>query len=128
MKTRRKLIIALGAGALAAPYASWAQPQAKVWRIGILLTGSSTSNGHQIAALLKGLEKLGYAEGNNIALLLRFGEGKLDRLPMLAADLAARKVDIIFTSTTPGTRAAKQATSNIPIVFGVNLKSCQPNK
>jgi len=118
VNNRRKLVIALGTSALTAPFASWAQSQTKVWRIGILLTGSSTSSGYQIAAFLNGMEKLGYAEGNNIALLLRFGEGKIDRLPMLAADLVARNVDIIFTSTTPATRAAKQATASIPIVFG----------
>ena len=116
LNTRRKLIIVLGAGVLIAPLGSFAQQQGKVWRIGILLIGSSaTSVG--IDAFIEGLAKLGYVEGNNISLVLRFADGNLDRLPALAADLVEKKVDIIFAPNTASVRAVKQATSNIPIVF-----------
>src|SRR5712691_5956453 len=90
MNNRRKLVIALGAGALAVPLASFAQQQGKVWRIGVLSPNSSaTSSG--IDAFIAGLAKLGYVEGNNVLFILRFASGNLDLLPVLAADLVAKR-------------------------------------
>jgi putative ABC transport system substrate-binding protein len=117
MNNRRKLLVALGAGALTAPFGSLAQPQTKVWRIGVLVSGNSETHAYRIDAFVQGLAKLGYAEGNNISLVLRFADGNLDRLPALAADLVAKKVDIIVSQNSATTRAVKHATSNIPIVF-----------
>jgi putative ABC transport system substrate-binding protein len=117
MNKRRKLVIALGAGALTAPLASFAQQQGKVWRIGVLVFGSSITHGYRIDAFTQGMAKLGYVEGNNVSLLLRFADGNVDRLPALAADLAAKKVDVIVCQNTATSRAAKQATDHIPIVF-----------
>jgi putative ABC transport system substrate-binding protein len=119
MNNRRKLLVALGASAVVYPLPTFAQVQTKVWRIGVLVPGSSASHGHMLDAFVQGLGKLGYVEGNYFSLVLRFAEENLDRLPALAADLVEKKVDIIFTMATPATRAAKQATSNIPIVFSV---------
>src|SRR5437762_8574498 len=116
MNQRRKLIVALGASLLTAPIGSFAQQQGKVWRIGVLSPNSSATSGG-IDAFIAGLAKLGYVEGNNVLFILRFANGNLDLLPGLAADLVAKKVDIIFAPSTPAVRAAKQATSNIPIVF-----------
>ena len=70
----------------------------------------------EIEALLRGLRQLGYEEGKNIALYYQFAEGDYDRLPALASELVTVKVDVIVTHSTPGARAAKQATSTIPIV------------
>ena len=68
-------------------------------------------------AFRQGLRELGYVEGKNISIEYRFAEGKLDRLPALAAELVRLKVDLIITSGPPVTRAAKEATNTIPIVM-----------
>jgi putative ABC transport system substrate-binding protein len=119
VKTRRQLLIALGAGALAAPFASFAQQQTKVWRIGILSVRSRPDSfvGDNYGAFLKGLRELGYVEGKNIIIEWRFAEGKYERLPALAAELVALKVDVLAVVNTTVIRAARQATSTIPIVM-----------
>lgn len=115
MNNRRKLLIALGATALTAPLASFAQQQGKVWRIGVLRTGSPPD--YAVDALIEGLRDLGYVEGENISIELRFAHGDMARLPALAAELVQLKVDVIFPVNTPAVVAAKHATSTIPIVF-----------
>lgn len=120
MNTRRKLIIALGAGALTAPQISFAQKQGKIWRIGFLGSGTATGYARQVDALRLGLSELGYLEGKNIVIEFRWAEDKNDRLPDLAAELVRLNVDVIVTDGTPGTRAAKQATATIPIVMAVS--------
>ena len=116
--TRREfLLIALGAGALAAPLASFAQQQGRVRRIGFLGVSSASGYESRVAALRAGLRDLGYVEGKNIAIEFRWAEGKYERLPQLAAELVRSKVDVIVTYGTPGTLACKQATSTIPIVM-----------
>ena len=117
MNNRRKLIVALGASALLSPLASLAQSQTKAWRIGILASGSSISDSFNIDAFVKGLKKIGYVEGNNIFFMIRFADGYPDRLPALAADLVAKRVDVVLATNTLATRAANRAIKNIPIVF-----------
>src|SRR2546430_3478516 len=112
---RREFITALG-GATALPFAARAQQAAKVYRIGYLGVASHAGYAREIEALLRGLRQLGYEEGKNIALYYQFAEGDYDRLPALASELVTLKVDTIVTHSTPGARAAKQATSTIPIV------------
>ncbi len=68
-------------------------------------------------AFRQGLRELGYVEGKNIVIEWRSAEGKLDRLPALAAELVRLKVDVIVTGGPTATRAAKEATSTIPIVM-----------
>ena len=117
MNNRRKIIIGLGASALTAPFGSFAQQRGKIWRIGFL--GASTADGfaRPIDSLRAGLRDLGYIEGKNIVFEWRFAEGDYKRLPGLAAELARPGMDVIVTYGTPGTQAAKQATTIVPIVM-----------
>src|SRR5713101_4387829 len=98
-----------------APLAAEAQPADKIPRIGFL--GSKVAVPQNHAAFLQGLRDLGYVEGRNVVIEYRDLMGKYDRLPGLAADLVALKVDVIVVTSTPSTLAAKQATKTIPIVF-----------
>jgi putative ABC transport system substrate-binding protein len=91
--------------------------QGKIPRIGYLSTVSLSVNAARIEALLQGLRELGYVEGKNVVIEWRSAEGKLDRLPSLAAELVRLKVDVIVAAAPPPTRAAKKATATIPIVM-----------
>ncbi len=92
-----------------------AQQPAKITRIGYLDAVSLSVNAARVEAFRQGLRKLGYVEGKNIFIEWRSADGKLDRLPALAAELVRLKVDVIVTAGPPPTRAAKEATSTIPI-------------
>src|SRR5215813_4407292 len=94
-----------------------AQQPKKVPRIGYLSATSGPTNAGRFEAFRQGLRELGYVEGKNIFVEWRFAEGKLDRLPALAAELVRLKVDMIVTSGATTTRAAKEATTTVPIVF-----------
>jgi putative tryptophan/tyrosine transport system substrate-binding protein len=97
--------------------AAWAQQSAKIPRIGILELASHAASASQFKALQQGLRELGYIEGKNFILEYRFADGKLDRLPELAADLVSSKVDVIVTRSTGAIRAAMNASKTIPIIF-----------
>jgi len=120
MNKRRKLVFALGAGAFVAPLGSFAQQPVKIARIGWLGSNSAAASATRVDALRAGLRELGYVEGKNLVIEYRWAEDKYDRLPELAAELVGLKVDLIVTHGTPGTRAAKQATTAIPIVMAVS--------
>ncbi len=107
------LIVILALGILVAPLATDAQQLAKIPRIGVL----PTLLPHLKEAFLQRLRELGYVEGQNIAIEYRHEEGRLDRLPDLAAQLVCLKVDVIVTYGAAATRAAKQVTTTIPIVM-----------
>jgi putative ABC transport system substrate-binding protein len=94
-----------------------AQQPGKVPRIGFLSTVSPSTLSSRVDSFRQGLRELGYVEGKNIVIEWRYGDGKLDRLPALAAELVRLKVDVIVTAAPPPTRAAKQATVTIPIVM-----------
>ena len=89
----------------------------KIPRIGYLAATSLSANAIRTEAFRQGLRELGYVEGKNIVIEWRSAEGKLDRLPALAAELVRLKVDVIVTSATTQTPIAKEATSTIPIVM-----------
>src|SRR6266536_4635324 len=112
---RRDFILAAGA-LLAAPLAAQAQQTANVARIGVLSLNRAATP-HAVEAFLQGLRDLGYVEGRNVAIEYRDAGGKPDRLPALAAELIALKVDVIVAPSTPAALASKQATRTVPIVF-----------
>jgi putative ABC transport system substrate-binding protein len=94
-----------------------AQQAGKVPRIGYLGASTPFAGSARIEAFRQGLRELGYVEGKNIVIEQRSAEGKADRLPSLAAELVRLKVDVIVTAGPTDTRAAKRATSTIPIVM-----------
>ena len=115
--TRRTFLCGLTLGTLSAPLAIQAQQAAKVPRIGFLQLNPA-ANPHLREAFLQGLRDLGYVEGRNVVIEYRSAEGKAERLPALAAELVALKVDVIVSGGgTPTALAAKQATRTLPIVF-----------
>jgi len=91
--------------------------QPKVARVGILFGASPSANAGRIEAFRQGLQALGYIEGKNIVIEERYAEGKLDRLPALAAELLRLNVDLIVTVGPAVTRRVKEATNTIPIVM-----------
>src|SRR6266567_7488233 len=103
-------------GLLAAPLAAEAQQAGKVPRIGFLALNPA-ANPHVHEAFRQGLRDLGYVEARNVVIEYRSAEGKFERLPALAAELVALKVDVLLAGGTPQALAAKQATSTLPIVF-----------
>ena len=97
-----------------------AQQPKKVHRIGFQSAASPPAIAARIEAFRQGLRELGYAEGKNILIEYRYAEGKLDRVPALAAELVRLKVDVIVTSGAPATRSAKEATVTIPVVMAMD--------
>ena len=113
-----KALAIIGLGALlAAPPAGLAQTSGRTLRIAILDDASEKARVHSWQVFRTRLRELGYTEGRNLVIEARYARGATEQLPALAADLVARKPDIIVTVSTPATRAAIKATSSIPIVF-----------
>jgi putative ABC transport system substrate-binding protein len=115
MNQRRKLIIALGASALA-PQVARAQ-QSTVPVIGYV--GGSASRKSNTDAFRKGLSEAGYVDGKNVTIEYRWVEGKTDRLATFISELVGRHVDVIAVGNTAAALAAKAATRSIPIVFRI---------
>ena len=114
----RKQIIgfAISAMLLALSFSSAAQQAKKVYRIGYLSAGTSSSEALRLEAFREGLRQRGYVEGQDIIIEVRYGEGRPERLADLAADLVRLKIDVIVAGGTL-IRAAKNATSTVPIVM-----------
>jgi putative ABC transport system substrate-binding protein len=113
------VFLALGAMLLAFCVSAAAQQPTKVPRIGFLATVSPSTLSDRVDAFRQGLRELGYVEGKSIVIEWRFAENKADRLPGLAAELVRLEVDVIVRAVPPPTRAAKEATSTIPIVMAL---------
>jgi putative tryptophan/tyrosine transport system substrate-binding protein len=114
---RRRFIEVIAGGIVAAPLAADAQQAAKNARIGYLAPNLAATP-HLHEAFRQGLRDLGYVEGRNVVIEYRDAEGKVERLPALAAELVALKVDVIVVGgSTVAALAAKQATRTLPIVF-----------
>ena len=107
------LLIALALTLLMAPLAAGAQPLRKIPRIGYL----GETPGPHVDALRQGSQDLGYVEGQNLVIEYRSAEGKNERLPALAAELVGLPVDVIIAPGGQASRAAKHATSTIPILM-----------
>jgi ABC-type uncharacterized transport system substrate-binding protein len=114
---RRAFLSAVTGGLLAAPLAAEAQPAGKVPRLAYLSASSAASATWAVEAFRQGLRDLGYIEGTNILIEYRWADGRFERLPGLAAELARSKVDIIVAQNTVAALAAKNATSTIPIIL-----------
>ena len=109
---RRTFLAGTGAALLAAPLAA----EAQMSRIGFLFYGAAGPS-PELDAFRQGLRDLGYIEGQNITIEYRFANGRVGRLPELAAELARLNLDVIVTPGTPASMAAKKATSTVPIIF-----------
>jgi putative ABC transport system substrate-binding protein len=112
---RRDFLALLGTAASLWPLASTAQDR-KLSTVGVLVVGVPDPSAF-LRAFREGLRETGYGEGQNIQLDIRSAEGKAERLPELAAELVRQKVDVIVGFQTPTVQAAKQATTEIPIVM-----------
>jgi putative tryptophan/tyrosine transport system substrate-binding protein len=116
---RRQFITLLGGAAVAWPLAAWAQQTGRLPTIGFLVSGTPSSHGQWVAALVQRLRELGWVEGRTIAIEVRWAEGRNERLGEIATEFVRLKVDVIVTHSAAPVLAAKQATSVIPIVFAV---------
>jgi putative ABC transport system substrate-binding protein len=118
MNNRRRLLVALGAGALGAPLACFAQQPGKVWRVGFLSARSRpvSLDSDEYGGFPQGMRELGYVEGKNLLIEWRYAEGKYERLPELLAELVRLKVDAIVAPGSPVISAAQKVTTTVPIV------------
>ncbi len=115
--TRKIYRVALCTMLLTFSLSAEAQQPTRIPRIGILVASSGSAQSARVEAFRQRLREIGYVEGKNIVIEYRYAEGKLERLPDLAAELVRLKVDVIVTGGSPGILAAKKASPTIPIVF-----------
>ena len=116
---RRELVLLLGGATIAARGLRAQQKPMPV--IGYLSGGSPDPSAPSLTAFRQGLSETGNVEGKNVAIEYRWAEYQYDRLPALAAELVARKIDLIVAASMPSALAAKEATSAIPIVFETGI-------
>ena len=114
MITRRTLLGVLGSAELVAPARAFAQ---RVYRVAVLIHGTERTLGARFEALRAGLRDLGYVEGKNLGLSVRWNEGGLERLPDLAADLLREKPDVFVAGPVLSAAAAHKHTRTVPIVI-----------
>ena len=117
-KVRRRTFIVTAGLLLTAPFASIAQERRKVWRVGFLASAAASATPKTYSAFSQGMRDLGYIEGQNLNIEWHITNGRLESLSAAANELARRNVEVIVTAGgTRAARAARQATSTIPIVF-----------
>jgi putative tryptophan/tyrosine transport system substrate-binding protein len=114
---RRRVFIALLAAAVLGSAPARSQPAERIYRIGMLEAVPAEQNAPNLDAFRMALRALGYSEGRNLVIEYRSADGHAERFPALAAELVARKVDLIVARGTPATRAAQGATSTVPTVM-----------
>jgi putative ABC transport system substrate-binding protein len=120
MTTRRELLISVGATALTWSLASRSQRSTKVPHVGYMSTGSARSNAAFLDALKDGLRELGYVDGKNIVIDVRWAGDSAADFPQIAASLVEGQPSAIIGTCIPSTRAAKEATHTIPVVMSVD--------
>ena len=118
---RRRAVVVIVATVLAAPFCAFAQ-QAKIWRVGVLATRNRPASleADAFGEFVQGMRELGYVEGKNVLIEFRWAEGKYERLPALAAELAHLRMDVIVAAGAQDIDAARRATSTIPIVMATS--------
>jgi putative ABC transport system substrate-binding protein len=117
---RRRFLLTMLVGVLAAPRAAGAQQPGKMYQVGLVSTAVVPGRLTVLwRAFLDAMRELNYVEGRNLVVRQAFAAGKREVLPGLVADLVKRQVDVIVTTSNPETLAAKRATSTIPIVMTV---------
>src|SRR5262249_20711223 len=114
---RRRFLLTSLLSALVAPLTGQAQQAERVYRVGLLTLGADPSRSGFWQRFLEAMHELNYVEGGNLVVRRAFADGQADRLPSLVADRIRAKADVIVTTSTPETVAAKKATSSIPIVM-----------
>jgi putative ABC transport system substrate-binding protein len=120
---RRTFVGAAAGSLLTLPLAIEAQQASKVPRIGYLVQNYAETSQRPLAAFREGLRELGWVEGKNIVIEVRFAEGRVDQLPALVSELIRVKVDIIVAGSSGATWAAKNATQSIPIVMAASANA-----
>jgi putative ABC transport system substrate-binding protein len=122
-RTRRSVLIALGAGAIAAPLSAFAQRSGKSAVVGFFYFGSRQSaiDAGRYPAFVQGMRELGYVEGKNLVIEARFADGKPERTPPLAAELLKLNPDVIVATGSATYRALQLSTSAVPIVLTVGV-------
>jgi putative tryptophan/tyrosine transport system substrate-binding protein len=121
MRRREIILVLLGGAIIASPRAAVCAEQKAMPVVALLHFASPGPFAYQVDALRQGLAENGYVDGKNVVIETRWAEGHLERLPALAADLVAAKVDVIVAAGGPPAKAAKNATSAIPIVFSMGI-------
>src|SRR5262245_18462724 len=114
---RRQFVTLLGGAAVAWPLAARGQQEGKRATLGYLGSATSASENQRVTALLHRLRELGWVEGRNLAIEYRWAEGRSERFPEIAAEFIRRKVDVIVAAGTSAVKAAREATSDVVIVF-----------
>src|SRR3989454_8871126 len=116
---RRTFLCGLTLGTLSVPLAAGAQQAERAYQVGLLTLGADPARSGFWQKFLEAMRELNYVEGRNLIVRRAFADGKADRMPGLLADLVQAQVDVIVTTSTLETLAAKRATSTIPIVMTV---------
>ena len=118
---RRTFIASASGVMLTTPLGAFAQLSGKVWRVGFFYFGSrqSAMDTGRYNAFVQAMRELGYVEGKNTVIEARFGDGKIDRAPGVAAELVRLKVDVIVATGSGAYRALQHATTTIPVVITV---------
>ncbi len=114
---RITLLVTLALGLLMASLLAEAQPAGKVPMIGLLNSSSATVNAPPFEVFTQALRELGHIEGQNLAIERRYADGQHERLPALAAELAALHVDVFLVTTNNTAEAVRQLTTTIPIIM-----------